>query len=298
MLAIVQAPIPRLALGLQLLSKLSIEDNEAFIVPYFRNVLSLIAKQLTTSRAILCICYKLAFELMTLKACPRIALAVISGSPAIISAMLTLPKCGFSVKEHTFLGNVCFYALGQSISNALKSVPDTSTERQCRVILESGLMEIIPAQLGEPDTSQPRTFPPGFSRGLSFDITEPKHQSLHSDALKRGFLNDLLTFQTSSQTPSLATAFCDSVYKAVKNDSKIKERPEYAEAERFVIGALLKQTGYVSAALGIALSLRDSEKQILRPSPALTSIWKATYKIRRTLHRARQKSQERGDAPT
>jgi hypothetical protein len=183
------------------------------------------------------------------------------------------------VKEHTFLGSVCFYSLGQSISNALKSIPETSTEEQCHVILESGLIEVGPPTdltLPTPVPIRQRSLPRGFSRGLSFDLRASQPQLSISDSMKKGFLDDLLKIRSSS-IKSVAGNFCRFVYEKVNESGPISKSKKNLDVERFVIGALLKQTGYISAALRMAMNLNDPEKPEPQPTKVLTDIWNGVY---------------------
>jgi hypothetical protein len=131
-------------------SKLSIEENEEFIVPDFAVLLTFLSKYASDSQH-LPFCNEFSFELMTLESFPFAAHAVIGWASPVIDVVLNICDATDNVEKvavaHVFLWKVYFYVLDNAIKIVTKSLPDTLAGRQRKVILESSVIVVVPSEL-------------------------------------------------------------------------------------------------------------------------------------------------------
>lgn len=200
-------------------------------------------------------------------------------------------KSEFRPNSTLFFFDMFFNTLGRLTNVALASLPPSQMESQCKLILESDILQGLDGmskliEQEDQKTSNKRNLTRGLSRGLSFDASNAGLQ--YSDELKKGFLNDLI-----SPTPmenGWAGKLLQFMYKAVKNQHRIKPPPEILEAEKYAIAAFLKQLGFINVAISFAMSLGTSDPKDVTVPPNLNTTWKAIYKLRTTLYMSYQNS--------
>ncbi|OHT16012.1 hypothetical protein TRFO_13492 [Tritrichomonas foetus] len=201
-----------------------------------------------------------------------------------------------------FFFNLYCNILGRLTNIALQSLPLSRTETECKVILESDIIQGIdkvpvndfPQKENKPTKSHVNrnNLSRGISRGISFDATNAGFQ--FPDDMKKGFLNDLI-----SPTPmenGWAVKLLQFMYKAVKNTHHIKPTQEILNVEKYAIAALMKQLGFLNVAISFAMSLGSGDPKSQSVPPNLHTTWKTIYKLRTTLYMSYQKSKTESQA--
>lgn len=218
------------------------------------------------------------------------------------TSKITTSKNQFNPDPNLFFFNLFINTIGRLTKIGLQSLPISSTEEECRFILESDLIQGIPPSNSEPEQVQQhhephrpdrnalnRELSRGISRGLSFDASKGQQ---FSEELKKGFLNEMIS--SEDKPNKLANKLVEFMYHAVKDKTliRINEKTHIIlEVEKFAAAALLKQLGFVNVALSYAMRISEldsSTSKVVPPNLQLT--WKALYKLRNTLYLSYQKS--------
>jgi hypothetical protein len=110
----------RLVAIFQFSSRLSIEENEQFIVLHFVIFLAFLGRHASDLRN-LPLCDEFGFELMTLESFPRAARAVIGSVSPVAEAVLNIRDGEEVTVGDAFLEKVCFYPLDNAMKIALSS---------------------------------------------------------------------------------------------------------------------------------------------------------------------------------
>ena len=226
------------------------------------------------------------------------------GYRVICSAKVTKESREFNPDPTLFFFNLFCNTLGRLTNIALKSIPLSRKENECKLILQSDLLQgmdkLMINDIPKHNVIQPtkshvnRSLSRGISRGISFDATNVGYQ--YPDEMKKGFLNDLI-----SPTPmenGWASKLLQFMYKAVKNTHRIKPTKEILDIEKYAIAALMKQLGFLNVAISFAMSLGTNDVNAQSVPPNLHITWKVIYKLRTILFMSYQKSKSEEQTST
>ncbi|OHT14760.1 hypothetical protein TRFO_03035 [Tritrichomonas foetus] len=228
------------------------------------------------------------------------------GYKVTCSARAVKAHIDFNPDDDLFFYNIFFCVLGNLTNIALKSLPLSRTETQCKLILDSGLLKDAANIYVNNDNNSPSASPSSLSvsshaktifnsplskniRGISFDATNCGNQ--YSDEMKKCFMDDIVS---NNPLPNgIAESLFQFMYKSVRNVHRIKPNPSILKAEKYAIAALLKQLGFLNLAISFAIGLSDSSSKHDVVPPNLNITWKAIYKLRTTLYKSYQKTKVR-----
>ena len=195
----------------------------------------------------------------------------------------------FNPSPTLFFINFYCYIIGRLTLNGIKSLPMSTEENQCKLLIESDILQDVNQISKENKTFKTKSdkynLKRGISRGMSFDTDQSECR--YSEEFKKGFIQDLISLDMNN-VDNPAVLLLKAMHSNIRSNINTKNKDIFI-AERYAFAALLKQLGLLNQTISFSMNLNSQPQKINIPNN-LRITWKAIFRIRKILISSNQKT--------